>query len=244
MAVIGNILLKKPQYYDNYKTGVLYREFASMKDVAGTEDVLRQVQAVHHLLAALNVRLDPPARTGFLTWKSLPLTQWARHRLGAKEAPFSRLALKPFMNFFSELLPGKPSADAAAPRRVPDAMKTAFLGWLAHATGLREIDISEKLGRIFEDLFADRGRVRPRGGHGTGPAIRAAVHSKDHLTTVDAPAIGCEMNQFSNPRHKTSDSNPDEFIFHLDRLRCCGAGWFRRVDTRPDPAGPAITRLV
>lgn len=155
MGVIGGILLKKPQYYDNYKTGVLYREFASMKDVARTEDVLRQVQAVDHLLAALNVRLDPLGQYGFLTWKNLLLTQWARHRLGAKEASFSPLALKPFMKFFSELLPGKPSADAAAPRRVPDAMKTAFLGWLAHATGLREYEISEKLGRIFEDLFAE-----------------------------------------------------------------------------------------
>jgi hypothetical protein len=126
-----------------------------MEDVARTEDILRQVQAVDHLLAALNVRLDPLGQYGFLTWKNLLLTQWARHRLGAKEAPFSPLALKPFMNFFSGLLPGKPSPDAAAPRRVPDAMKTAFLGWLAHATGLKEYEISEKLGRIFEDLFAE-----------------------------------------------------------------------------------------
>jgi len=155
MGVIGGILLKKPQYYDNYKTGVLYREFASMEDVARTEDVLRQVQAVDHLLAVLDLRVDLPAQHGFLTWKNLLLTQWARHRLGAKEAAFSPLALKPFMRFFSELLPDKPLPDAAAPRRVPDSMKTAFLEWLAHATGLKEYEISEKLGRIFEDLFAE-----------------------------------------------------------------------------------------
>jgi hypothetical protein len=42
-------------------------------------------------------------------------------------------------------------------------MKTAFLGWLAQDTGLKEYEISEKLGRIFEDLFgeieAEFGRV-------------------------------------------------------------------------------------
>jgi hypothetical protein len=155
MGVIGGILLKKPQYYDNYKTGVLYREFACMEDVARTEDVLRQVQAVDHLLAVLNVRLDPLAQYGFLTWKNLLLTQWARRRLGAKEPPLSPLALKPFKRFFSELLPGKPSPDAAAQRRVPDSMKTEFLEWLAHDTGLKEFEISEKLGRIFEHLFAE-----------------------------------------------------------------------------------------
>jgi hypothetical protein len=155
MGVIGGILLKKPQYYDNYKTGVLYREFASMEDVNRAEDVLRQVQAVDSLLTALNVRLDPLAQYGFLTWKNLLLTLWARHRLGAKKAAFGPLALAPFKHFFSELLPGGPSSDAAAPRRVPDAMKTAFLEWLAYETGLKEVEISEKLGRIFEDLFSE-----------------------------------------------------------------------------------------
>jgi hypothetical protein len=163
MGVIGGILLKKPQYYDNYKTGVLYREFASMEDVHCVAEVLRQVQAVDSLLPLLNLRLDPPALHGFLTWKNLLLTLWARHRLGAKKSAFGPLALTPFKHFFSELLPDGRSSDAAAPRRVPDAMKTAFLKWLADETGLKEVELSEKLGRIFEDLFgeleAEFGRV-------------------------------------------------------------------------------------
>lgn len=163
MGVIGGILLKKPQYYDNYKTGVLYREFASMEDVDRVEEVLRQVQAVDSLLPLLKLRLGPPALHGFLTWKNLLLTLWARHRLGAKKSAFGPLALTPFKPFFSELLPGGSAAEAVAPRRVPDAMKTAFLEWLADETGLKEVELSEKLGRIFEDLFgeieAEFGRV-------------------------------------------------------------------------------------
>jgi hypothetical protein len=42
-------------------------------------------------------------------------------------------------------------------------MKADFIAWLAHETGLEDFEISEKLGRIFEDLFgeveAEYGRV-------------------------------------------------------------------------------------
>jgi hypothetical protein len=163
MGVLGGILLKKPQYYDNYQTGVLYREFKSLEDVARIEGVIEQVQAVDRLLAALNPQLDPPAQYSFLTWKNLLLTQWTRHRLGLEEAKLKPLALAAFAPFFNKLLPGAPPPEAAAARRIPDPMKADFIAWLAHETGLEDFEISEKLGRIFEDLFgeveAEYGRV-------------------------------------------------------------------------------------
>jgi hypothetical protein len=155
MGVLGGILLKKPLFYDNYKTGVLYREFVSTEDVACAAGVLQQVQAVDHLLSIMNVPLNPPAQYAFLTWKNLLLTRWARCRLGLKEEKLSPLALAPFRGFFTELLPGTPSPDAAAPRRIPDSMKAAFLDWLARETGLANYEISEKLGGVFGDLFAE-----------------------------------------------------------------------------------------
>ena len=155
MGALGGILLKKPQYYDNYRTGVLYREFKSVEDVALIERVLEQVQAVDHLLAALNVQLDPPGQYSFLTWKNLLLTQWARHHLGIREARLKPLAVSAFAPFFGRLLPGTPGAETAEMRRIPDSMKADFITWLAHETGLRDFEISEKLGRIFEDLFAE-----------------------------------------------------------------------------------------
>lgn len=155
MGILGGILLKKPQYYDNYRSGVLYREFASLEDVTGTEAVLKQVQAVDHLLAVMNPQLDPPGQYSFLTWKNLLLTRWARHCLGLKEERLRPLALSAFAPFFCELLPGAASAGAAETRRIPDSMKTAFVAWLAHETGLKDFEISDKLGRIFEDLFAE-----------------------------------------------------------------------------------------
>jgi len=155
MGVLGGILLKKPQFYDNYQTGVLYREFASLEDVTRTERALKQVQAVDHLLGVMNPRLDPPAQYSFLTWKNLLLTQWARRCLGLKEDNLRPLTLSAFAPFFGKLLPGTPSPEAGEMRRVPDSMKTDFIAWLAQETGLKDFEISEKLGRIFEDLFAE-----------------------------------------------------------------------------------------
>jgi hypothetical protein len=155
MGVLGGILLKKPQYYDNYQTGVLYREFNSVEDVARTEGVLGQVQAVDHLLAVMDPQLDPPAQYSFLTWKNFLLTLWARHCLSLKEAQLKPLALTAFASFFNRLLPGTSSPEAAEARRIPDSMKGDFIAWLAHETGLKDFEISEKLGRIFEDLFAE-----------------------------------------------------------------------------------------
>jgi hypothetical protein len=155
MGVLGGILLKKPQYYDNYRTGMLYREFASLEDVARTESVLKQVQAVDELLGIMNVQMEPPARYSFLTWKNLLLTQWARHCLDLKTDTLRPLALDAFGPFFCRLLPETPSPPAAAVRRVPDSMKTDFIAWLAHETGLKDVEIAERLGGIFEDLFAE-----------------------------------------------------------------------------------------
>jgi hypothetical protein len=155
MGVLGGILLKKPQYYDNYQTGVLYREFASLEDVARVEDVLKQAQAVDHLLALMNPQLDPPAQYGFLTWKNLLLTRWVRQRMALKGAKLKPVALPTFARFFNRLFPGPPPPDATTPRRIPDAMKTDFIAWLARETGLPDFEISEKLGRICEDLFAE-----------------------------------------------------------------------------------------
>ncbi len=155
MGVLGGILLKKPLFYDNYTSGVLYREFASVEDVARTAAVLRQVQAVDHLLSVMKIRLKPAAEYRFLTWKNLILTLWARHRLEVTAEALGPLALTAFRRFFDELLPGTSPPGGAEARRIPDAMKVAFVQWLAHETGLTDFAISEKLGPNFEELFAE-----------------------------------------------------------------------------------------
>jgi hypothetical protein len=155
LGVLGGLLLKKPLFYDNYQSGVLYREFNRQEDIQATEDILNQIKAVDKLLSLMTLQLAHPASYGFLTYKNLVLTLWARHYLKAPTQPLQAVAFKDFQPFFEDLLPGRPDPAAAKPRSVPQAMKDNFLEWLAADTGLKEFEITEGLGRTFEDLFTD-----------------------------------------------------------------------------------------
>ncbi len=166
LGVLGGLLLKKPLFYDNYKTGVLYREFASLEDVQAMEDVYRQIKAVDDLLSLITVELDPPAAYGFLTYKNLLLTRWAQHCVKAGQLKLQPLTLPEFIPFFEQLLPGPAGAADGPPRKIPLAMKQHFLNWLAVETGLQDFEITERLGQTFESLFddieAELGRVATR----------------------------------------------------------------------------------
>lgn len=161
MGVLGGLLLKKPLYYDNYKSGLLYREFESSEDVAGTAALFGRITAVDDLLSLLAVRLNSPGRYGFLTYKNLLLTRWAGRRLGLQQETLEPISIKAFTPFFRELLP----PGAAESRRVPAELKTAFIDWLAAETGLKGFEISGRLAPVFEELFGEieteYGRVAP-----------------------------------------------------------------------------------
>jgi hypothetical protein len=113
----------------------------------------------------MNIRLESPSRYGFLTFKNLLLTLWARHYRRLKGERLKALTLKQFRPFFENLLPGSIDPDGQPARKIPQEMKTAFLSWLAAETGLKDYEISERLGRAFEDLFSEieseYGRVAP-----------------------------------------------------------------------------------
>ncbi|MEE8551773.1 MAG: DUF6178 family protein, partial [Desulfobacterales bacterium] len=68
LGVLGGLLIKKPLFYDNYKTGVLYREFISMEDIKKTENALNEIIAFDELLSRMTIQLDPVAN-GFITYK-------------------------------------------------------------------------------------------------------------------------------------------------------------------------------
>jgi hypothetical protein len=128
MGIVGGLLVKKPLFYDNYKSGVLYREFASLEDIRQTEAVFDQVVAIDDLLSLMNIKLDSPSGYGFLTFKQ-------------------------FQPFFEKLLPGRIDPDSHAAGKIPVEMKTSFLNWLAAETGLKDYELSDRLGQTFEDLF-------------------------------------------------------------------------------------------
>jgi hypothetical protein len=153
MGIVGGLLVKKPLFYDNYKSGVLYREFASLEDIRQTEAVFNQVVAVDDLLSVMNIKLDSPSRYGFLTYKNLLLTLWARHYCRLKGKNLKAMTLKQFRPFFEKLLPGPIEPVGQTVGKIPLEMKTSFLNWLAKETALKDYEISDRLGQTFEDLF-------------------------------------------------------------------------------------------
>jgi hypothetical protein len=155
LGVLGGLLLKKPLFYDNYKTGVLYREFTSLEDIEAMEDIFNQVKAVDDLLSLMPIDLDRPSSYGFLTYKNLILTLWAGHYLKLPAERLKPLELEKFKPFFENLLPGHPASGTATSRKVPAVMKSRFLDWLAENTGLRDFEITERLGETLENLFEE-----------------------------------------------------------------------------------------
>jgi len=163
LGVLGGLLIKKPLFHDNYKTGVLYREFASREDIASMADIFDQIRAVDDLLSLMKIHLAHPASYKFLTYKNLLLTLWAADYLRLPLKILKPIALNKFGPFFADLLPGSRDSGAEKPRRIPQAMKNHFLNWLSAATHLRDFEITERLGRTLETLFgeieAELGRV-------------------------------------------------------------------------------------
>jgi hypothetical protein len=119
------------------------------------EDIFNQVNAVDDLLSLMPIDLDRPSSYGFLTYKNLILTLWAGDCLKLPAKKLKPLDLKKFKPFFENLLPGQPDSDTAKPRKVPPVMKSRFLNWLAANTGLRDFELTERLGGTLENLFEE-----------------------------------------------------------------------------------------
>ncbi|UCD77977.1 MAG: hypothetical protein JSW26_21595 [Desulfobacterales bacterium] len=155
LGVLGGLLIKKPLFYDNYKSGVLYREFASLEDIRTTEDIANQIKAVDDLLSLMTIEIDRPASYGFLTYKNLILTLWAAYYLKLPARKLKPIHLEKFLPFFKALLPGEAEAGVDKPRNIPQAMKDHFLNWLATDTGLKDFELTERLGQTLENLFEE-----------------------------------------------------------------------------------------
>ncbi|MEE8431729.1 MAG: DUF6178 family protein [Candidatus Desulfatibia sp.] len=146
MGVLGGLFIKKPLFYDNYATGVLYREFISTDDVEKTEKVLNEIINIDELLALMAVKPESIS-DALLTYKNLILTLWARNYLGLSKKPVP-LTLDEFKRFFDDLWSGE-----GKPCKTSLKMKEAFLHWLSDRTGQTPHEISQKLGQTLENLF-------------------------------------------------------------------------------------------
>jgi Family of unknown function (DUF6178) len=162
MGVIGGLLLKRPLFFDNYKRGVLYREFHDLPDIMETSDFLSDIMVIDDLLSQIPIRIKPLS-DHFLTYKNLLLTLWARNRL---ELPMETLPidLETFRHFFTFMFSCDETIRKEKKEAVIDAsVKESFLYWLAEETGAAKETISLRVGHILETLFneieSEYGRV-------------------------------------------------------------------------------------
>ena len=163
LGMLGGLLIKKPLFYDNYKTGVLYREFFSISDIKKTENVLDKIIAFDDLFSLMAIEFKPlPGR--MLTHKNLILTLWARHYLGFSDELIP-LTIDELRILFDDLFAGLPESgpesdpksglesDRGKSNKINISMKESFLAWLAEKTGIKHYDITQRLGQTLENLF-------------------------------------------------------------------------------------------
>jgi len=148
-GLLGGILIKKPLFYDNYKSGLLYREFVSISDIKETETELDRIIAFDDLISSMAIILKPLSSYRFLSHKNLILTLWARHQLNLPEEP-DTLSVDKFKRFHALLF-----SDKGKTKKIGRPMKESFLKWLAERTNTSDFEISKALGEVFENLFAE-----------------------------------------------------------------------------------------
>jgi hypothetical protein len=164
MGVLGGLLIKRPLYFDNYRNGVLYREFATLAEIRQTEAALSALIAVDKLLSLLAIGFETRLEERLLTYRSLLLTTWALSSLaddGDGTGPPLRYAPIPvarFTPFFEALW-----APEVEPRQISSAARRRFIAWLATHSHLTEDEIAEvlgpEIGRLFDDLGEELGSV-------------------------------------------------------------------------------------
>ncbi len=151
LGVLGGLLIKRPLYYDNYASGVLYREFANLEEIQRTQEVLAEIMAMDDLLALMGARPPGEKSSSFLTWQNLLLTLWADHRLGLDADPRAPLPLSAgqLRAFFEAMWEA-----AGERRRIKDDLRTGFLTWLAQRSGLTNEAIAQRMGLTLHALFS------------------------------------------------------------------------------------------
>lgn len=161
LGVLGGLLIKKPLFYDNYKTGVLYREFFSISDIKKTENILDEIIAFDDLFSLMAIEFKPLS-SRMLTYKNFILTLWARHYLGFSDELIP-LTIDEFRILFDDLFTGLPESamesgpesDRDKSNKISISMKESFLNWLTEKAGIKHYDISQRLGQTLENLFCE-----------------------------------------------------------------------------------------
>jgi hypothetical protein len=144
-GVLGGLLIKRPLFFDNYRSGVLYREFETLADLAATESALDAIMALDDILARMTITA-PLVPAGALNWKNLLLTLWVRDCLDLGGETLA-VDLEGLRRFFADLWTVK--------GKIRQNRRRQFLRWLAHRSAQRPEAVSQALAPVLEALFQE-----------------------------------------------------------------------------------------
>ena len=149
MGVLGGLLIKRPLYFDNYKTGVLYREFESVGDILKTQSILDDVISCDHLLLRVAPEIETSSELGYLSYKNVLLTLWVKHCLGMTENLIP-MKMSEFKKFYGGLWETQ-----TKPKKISESIKTDFVEFLSKRAGKNPKDILKQARSYLEDLFME-----------------------------------------------------------------------------------------
>lgn len=148
MGVAGGLLLPRPLFFDNYRTGSLYREFETLADIETTETIFSDVVGIDTVLALMDP--EPALFKGpTVSLKSLLLTLWAPSWLG-DTGHTGPLTLSQVRQVLSSIWTGE-----GVTRKISDEAKAHCLGWIVEETGLDAVEASQRLASALERLFGE-----------------------------------------------------------------------------------------
>ncbi len=166
LGITGGILLDRPLYFDNYKTGVPYRPFASLEEIDDTSRELDAIVRMDQMLERLNPDLIYFSGS-FLTWEALFLTLWARQRMGIDNIS-APIPLKPFKLFFEQLFSTEKLLEKNGQGIVSKIVRQDFFNWLEEKAiiereELRSLNstVRNLFESVFDELEDESGSVAP-----------------------------------------------------------------------------------
>jgi hypothetical protein len=145
LGIAGGLMLKRPLYYDNYETGVLYRNFESLQEIRETEREVEKLVETDRIIKAVAPDISA-FEDVMLTYKTLLLTMWARQRLQL-ETSLKAIVMESFKPFYSSLFTDDGSG------RIDRVKRDDFIDWLAEMTGVEEGKMPSPAAEIAEELF-------------------------------------------------------------------------------------------
>jgi len=151
LGVLGGLLIHRPLFFDNYRTGQLYREFKGVDDIKATDAVLNQIMGVDALFSQMALP-PPPLTNTLLTWRNLLLTLWAQHFLGLDDnslQPLSAAQLDRLLAAFRSDWKKSLKTDANTRRSLWDWLINA----LSDKMHLADDELKQYLGPLPDELL-------------------------------------------------------------------------------------------